>query len=190
MSEDTGLSQLAGRETGKRSAAAEEARDFFFPLCFLVRKERGFRAPISPRSAANVARLTDVLDEGIGCQDALPPSDPVRDREARTHLAGAQQAPTRTASGSRALAPPVRLSARARLADLPGPPCRALAYARPRALRRPAARARARARRGLGCSLPKLTRRAPGAFKGTGPRAGAAPQAPLGVGARFELRTI
>ena len=26
------------------SAAAEEARDFFFPLCFLVRKERGFRA--------------------------------------------------------------------------------------------------------------------------------------------------
>ena len=27
------------------SAAAEEARDFFLPLCFLVREERGFRAP-------------------------------------------------------------------------------------------------------------------------------------------------
>ena len=29
---------------GKKSAAAEEARDFFLPLCFLVREERGFRA--------------------------------------------------------------------------------------------------------------------------------------------------
>ena len=37
--------QLAGRESGKKSAAAEEARDFFLPLCFLVREERGFRAP-------------------------------------------------------------------------------------------------------------------------------------------------
>ena len=37
--------QLAGRESRKKSAAAEEARDFFLPLCFLVRKERGFRAP-------------------------------------------------------------------------------------------------------------------------------------------------
>ena len=37
--------QLAGRESGKRSGAAEEARDFFLPLCFLVHKERGFRAP-------------------------------------------------------------------------------------------------------------------------------------------------
>ena len=27
------------------SAAAKEARDFFLPLCFLVREERGFRAP-------------------------------------------------------------------------------------------------------------------------------------------------
>ena len=36
--------QLAGRESGKKSAAAEEARDIFFPLCFLVREERGFRA--------------------------------------------------------------------------------------------------------------------------------------------------
>ena len=37
--------QLAGRESGKRSAVAEEARDFFLPLCFTARKERGFRAP-------------------------------------------------------------------------------------------------------------------------------------------------
>ena len=27
-------SVLAGRESGKKSAAAEEARDFFLPLCF------------------------------------------------------------------------------------------------------------------------------------------------------------
>lgn len=83
------------------------------------------QSPALPRPAANVAPLTDVLDKAIGCRDALPPSDPVRDREARTHLAGVPQEPTRTASGSRALAPPVRLSARARLADLPGPPRRA-----------------------------------------------------------------
>ena len=38
-------SVLDGRESGKKSAAAEEARDFFLPLCFLVREERGFRAP-------------------------------------------------------------------------------------------------------------------------------------------------
>ena len=38
-------SVLARRESGKKSAAAEEARDFFLPLCFLVREERGFRAP-------------------------------------------------------------------------------------------------------------------------------------------------
>ena len=38
------MPQLAGRESGKRSGAAEEARDFFLPLCFLVREERGFRA--------------------------------------------------------------------------------------------------------------------------------------------------
>ena len=33
--------QLAGRESGKKSGPAEEARDH----CFAVRKERGFRAP-------------------------------------------------------------------------------------------------------------------------------------------------
>ena len=38
--------QLARRESGKRSGAAEEARDFFLPLCFLVGEERGLRAPL------------------------------------------------------------------------------------------------------------------------------------------------
>ena len=38
-------SVLAGRESGKKSAAAKEARDFFLPLCFMACKERGFRAP-------------------------------------------------------------------------------------------------------------------------------------------------
>ena len=38
-------SVLADRESGRGSAAAKEARDFFLPLCFAVRKERGFRAP-------------------------------------------------------------------------------------------------------------------------------------------------
>ena len=39
------MPRLAGRESGKKSAAAEEERDFFLPLCFVARKERGFRAP-------------------------------------------------------------------------------------------------------------------------------------------------
>ena len=38
--------QLAGRESGKKLGAAEEARDFFLPLCFLVREEGGFRASL------------------------------------------------------------------------------------------------------------------------------------------------
>ena len=33
--------QLVGRESGKKSGAAEEARDH----CFLVHEERGFRVP-------------------------------------------------------------------------------------------------------------------------------------------------
>ena len=37
--------RLAGRESGKRSGAAEETRDFSLHLCFAVREERGFRAP-------------------------------------------------------------------------------------------------------------------------------------------------
>ena len=36
--------QLARRESGKKSGAAKEARDFLLPLCFLVHKERGLRA--------------------------------------------------------------------------------------------------------------------------------------------------
>ena len=38
--------RLAGRESGKKSAAAKEARDFFLSLCFLVHEERGLRAPL------------------------------------------------------------------------------------------------------------------------------------------------
>ena len=47
--------QLARRESGKRSGAAEEARDFFLPLCFLVHEERGLRAPLkgAPETGAS-----------------------------------------------------------------------------------------------------------------------------------------
>ena len=45
MGAEARASVLAGRESGKKSAAAEEARDFFLPLCFAARKERGFRVP-------------------------------------------------------------------------------------------------------------------------------------------------
>ena len=40
---ETRASVLAERESRKKSAAAEEARDFFLPLCSVARKERGFR---------------------------------------------------------------------------------------------------------------------------------------------------
>ena len=49
-------SVLAGRESGKKSAAAEEARDFFLPLCFLVHEERGFRAPPKRAPEAGTSR--------------------------------------------------------------------------------------------------------------------------------------
>ena len=39
--------QLAGRESGKKSGTAEEARDFFLPLCFLVHEEKGLTAPLA-----------------------------------------------------------------------------------------------------------------------------------------------
>ena len=38
--------QRAGRESGKRSGTAQEAKHFFFPLCFLVCKKRGLGAPL------------------------------------------------------------------------------------------------------------------------------------------------
>ena len=47
---------LAGRESGKKSAAAEEARDFFLPLCFVAHKERGFRVPPKRTSETGVSR--------------------------------------------------------------------------------------------------------------------------------------
>ena len=47
--------QLAGRESGKKSGAAKEATDFFLPLYFLVREERGLRAPLkgAPETGAS-----------------------------------------------------------------------------------------------------------------------------------------
>ena len=47
--------QVAGRESGKKSGAAEEARHFFLPLCFLVCEERGLRAPLkgAPETGAS-----------------------------------------------------------------------------------------------------------------------------------------
>ena len=47
--------QLARRESGKRPGPAEETRDFFLPLCFLVREERGLRAPLkgAPETGAS-----------------------------------------------------------------------------------------------------------------------------------------
>ena len=36
--------QQAGNVSRKRSGTAEQARDFFLPLCFAVRKERGLSA--------------------------------------------------------------------------------------------------------------------------------------------------
>ena len=38
--------RLAQRRSGKGYGAAEEARDFFLLICFLVREERGFLAPL------------------------------------------------------------------------------------------------------------------------------------------------
>ena len=37
---------LARMDSRKRSGTAEEARDFFLPLCFLVHEERGLRVPL------------------------------------------------------------------------------------------------------------------------------------------------
>ena len=48
--------QLARRESGKKSGAAEEARDFFLPLCFLVREERELRAPLKGAPETGVSR--------------------------------------------------------------------------------------------------------------------------------------
>ena len=49
--------QLAGRESGKRSGAAEEARD----NCFGVHEERGFRAP--PKRAPETGATTAISTE-------------------------------------------------------------------------------------------------------------------------------
>ena len=48
--------QLAERESRKMSGTAEEARDFFLPLCFLVHEERGLRAPLKGAPETGVSR--------------------------------------------------------------------------------------------------------------------------------------
>ena len=48
--------QLAERESGEKSGGAEEARDFFLPLCFLVREKRGLRAPLKGVPETGVSR--------------------------------------------------------------------------------------------------------------------------------------
>ena len=60
----TSAPQLAGRESRKKSGAAEEARDFFLPLCFLVREERGFTAPFkgAPETGASCGYSADPRD--------------------------------------------------------------------------------------------------------------------------------
>ena len=89
--------QLAGREAGKKSGAAEKARDFFLPLCFLVHKERGFRVPLKgPPETGTSADARDVhgtlrlllqpprsLCESTGHCPHLPSREPVQPATAR-----------------------------------------------------------------------------------------------------------
>ena len=67
--------QLDGRESGKKSGAAEEARDFFLPLCFLVREERGFRGRLKElqRRARAAATSADPRDGHETLRLLLPP---------------------------------------------------------------------------------------------------------------------
>ena len=67
--------QLSGRESRKTSGAAEEARDFFLTLCFLVREERGFTAPPNKlhRQARAAAISTDPRDGRETLRLLLPP---------------------------------------------------------------------------------------------------------------------
>ena len=57
------------------SAAAEEARDFFLPLCFVVREERGFRGRLKElqRQARAAAISVDPRDGQETLSLLLPP---------------------------------------------------------------------------------------------------------------------
>ena len=68
-------SRLAGRESGKKSGASEKARDFSLPLCFLVRQERGLRAPLkgAPEMGASTAISADPRDGHETLRLLLPP---------------------------------------------------------------------------------------------------------------------
>ena len=57
--------QLAGRESGKKSGTAKEARDFSLPLCFGVREDRGLRAPLKgARESAQAAAISAHPEDG------------------------------------------------------------------------------------------------------------------------------
>ena len=69
-------SVLARRESGKNSAAAEEARDFFLPLCFVARKERGFRAPPKRTPETGASRGAISMDPRGGRKPWLTARNP------------------------------------------------------------------------------------------------------------------
>ena len=95
------MPQLARRESGKKSGAAEEARDVFLPLCFLVHEEMGLRAPLKgapemgtsrsyqhgPRDRHEMLRLLlqppRSLCASTGHHAHLPSRDPVQPSTAR-----------------------------------------------------------------------------------------------------------
>ncbi|XP_069403346.1 uncharacterized protein [Ovis canadensis] len=120
--------------------------------------------PDSQRSAPHATGFTVVRGEGIRCQDALPLSHPVPDKEVRTHLAGAPSPGTAGAhpdggpGAERPRHPLARLLARTSR-TIPGrPAARALLRALCRAL--PAGRSLPRT---PGCALcsapPRVLRR-------------------------------
>ena len=67
--------QLAERESGKTSGAAEEARRFFLPLCFLVREERRLTALLkgAPETARVATISADPRDGHAMLRLLLPP---------------------------------------------------------------------------------------------------------------------
>lgn len=90
------------------------------------------RAPISPDRLQTSPRSPTCWTRGSAARTpSRPPTLSGIEKPALTSQESLRRPPGRTASGSRALAPPVRLSARARLADLPGPPRRARSCALP-----------------------------------------------------------
>lgn len=158
--------------------------------------------PNLPRPAPNAAPLSDVR-AGRGDQlPGRPPHPPTLSGIKKSALTWkalpprGPQAPTRTVTPSRALAPRARLGlarlsrTAPRRAGSCAPPPRAPVGARSCAL--PAARSAPPSVRALPAgALPlKLSRRAPGAFKGTGPSRQLCFAGEVGVSARLELGRV